>query len=51
MIRNIGVSGHFLFSIFGLPNPLLPNHVIWISLVTVGISGLAPVAESDEKGL
>ncbi len=41
----------FLAPILGMPNPLLPVHILWINLVTDGLPGLALANEKAEANV
>jgi len=41
----------FLAPILGMPNPLLPVHILWINLVTDGLPGLALANEKAESNV
>lgn len=41
----------FLAPMLGLPNPLLPVHILWINLVTDGLPGLALANEKAEANV
>ncbi len=41
----------FMAPFLGLPIPLLPNHILWINLVTDGLPGLTLSSEKAEKDI
>ncbi len=41
----------FLAPVLGMPNPLLPVHILWINLVTDGLPGLALANEKAEANV
>lgn len=47
---NIGeIAAIFIATLLGMPSPLLPIHILWVNLVTDGLTALALGVEPEEK--